>query len=91
MYIYILQFDQPLGNAKHTAQYYIGSALDVTARFKEHQTGQGAAITRACVERGISFKVVAVIPGDRRLERKLKNRKNTRRLVDQIQRGVIPC
>jgi putative endonuclease len=91
MSIYILEFQTPLGNEKHQARYYLGYCDNLERRLKEHEQGKGAAITRACVERGISFKVVAYFPGDRTLERRLKNQKNTARIVANYRRGVIPC
>jgi putative endonuclease len=86
--IYILEFEKPLGNAKHQARYYIGYCADgrLHERLKEHLAGTAAAITRACVERNIGFMVVATMPGNRSVERRLKREKNTRRIVERIQR-----
>jgi predicted GIY-YIG superfamily endonuclease len=90
--IYILEFEQPLGNARHAASYYIGYCEEgrLEDRLQQHRSGGGAAITRACVERGIGFEVIITLPGDRSKERQLKRRKNTPRLVRQIKRGIIP-
>lgn len=90
--IYILEFSAPLGNARHMANYYIGYCEDdrLQDRLKEHRDGRAAAITRACVERGIELVVVATLPGDRSDERRLKRRKNTPRIVRQIKRGINP-
>lgn len=90
--VYFLEFSQPLGTAKHQARYYIGYCADdkLDQRLNDHKTGQGAAITRALLTKGLTFECVATLPGDRTFERKLKNRKNTRRILDQIKRGNIP-
>jgi hypothetical protein len=44
---------------------------------------------RAAVDRGIGFEVVATMPGDRTTERRLKKQKNTRRIVERMQRGTL--
>ncbi len=87
--IYILEFSQPLGNDRHSAQYYLGYCEDdrFQMRLKEHHMGAGAAITRAAVQRGLGLRVVATFPGDRELERKLKRQKNTPRLVKRLKKA----
>ena len=58
MTVYLLHFSQPLGdphNPRGQAQHYIGSADNVAQRVTSHQLGHGAAIMRACKERGIDF------------------------------------
>ncbi len=89
--IYILRFDRPLGGQHHQAQHYIGycKAGRLDQRLQQHATGQGAAITRALVERGIGFELVASFPGNRQLERRLKNQKNTGRIIERYQRGTL--
>lgn len=87
--IYILQFDKPLGSAKHAARYYIGYCQDdscLNRRIKAHKKGKGAAITRAAVERGIGFKCVATMEGNRTMERRLKNMKNTKRIIANLKK-----
>lgn len=83
MPVYILKFAEPLGNQKHSAQFYIGYAEPdrVHARIAQHQAGRGAAITRAAVERGIAIDHVLTLPGGRDEERRLKKQHNTRRIV----------
>lgn len=86
-YVYILKFDRPLGNTNNNrgqARYYVGWAADVNARLIDHHAGRGAAITRACVERGIGFDVVLVLPGSRELERAIKRQKNTPRFISRF-------
>lgn len=89
--VYILQFDAPLGTARHYANYYIGYCEDdrLLDRLAEHRAGRAAAITRAAIQRGIDFQVVATLPGDRSVERALKRRKNARLVVDRLQRGTL--
>jgi predicted GIY-YIG superfamily endonuclease len=79
--IYLLRFTEPLGTPRHTARYYLGytSRRRVADRLAEHRNGEGAAITRAAVERVPAhiepFTVVWAGRGDRWAERILKNRK----------------
>jgi predicted GIY-YIG superfamily endonuclease len=83
MMIYILEFDRPL----HHARYYIGWTKDeytLPARLKHHQNGQGAAITRAAAQQGISWRLVWTMEGDKHIERQLKRQKNTPRLVKRF-------
>jgi hypothetical protein len=77
--LYLLHFERPI-SAAHTTQHYIGFALDLAARLAEHRAGRGARLTQVAIERGISFEVVRVWPGDRNAERALKNRKAAPRL-----------
>lgn len=77
--VYLLHFSAPIGiPGRHSqARHYLGWAGDLAARLKEHQSGRGAAITRAALERGIVFECVRVWPhADRGWERALKQRKN---------------
>ena len=80
--VYLLHFSAPLGNERHQAQHYIGSAPDsrLQTRIAEHQRGAGARITQVAVERGIGLEVVRTWPGGRQEERRLKNRKAAPRL-----------
>lgn len=88
--VYILEFSTEIGNQNHSAKYYIGYARDIDQRLNEHKKGLGAAITRYAVENDIEFKVIVTFPGqDRSFERKLKNRKNTKLIVDRAKRGTL--
>lgn len=89
--IYILEFDQPI-NPGRPARYYIGWAKDdmtFTARLKHHANGTGSAFCRAAAERGIGFTVVAMMPGSREDERRLKRQKNTPRIVERYRKGTL--
>lgn len=89
--IYILKFNSPIGGSKHRAQYYIGWCKDgaVNRRVAQHKRGKVAKITRAVVAAGIDIECVALIPGDKRVERWLKNKKNTRIVVERWKRGKL--
>jgi putative endonuclease len=91
--VYILEFEQPVGNYRHAARYYIGWCKDdrLEARLWHHRRGTGARLTAAAAERGIGFTVIVTWPGEtRNFERQLKLKKNTPRLVRALRkRGVI--
>lgn len=93
MAVYILRFDRPLGNSRHPngrAKHYIGYAKDTRLyqRLHQHRAGRGSAIMRACYERGIDFEPVHVFWGmERTFERWLKNKKETPRLVERIEKN----
>lgn len=80
--IYILEFSRPM----HHARFYVGFCEDdrLTERLKDHNSGRGAAITRAARQQGIELILVATLEGDRRKERQIKRQKNTPRLVRSL-------
>ena len=81
--VYLLHFAQPLGNPTNPralARHYVGWALNLDERINQHRRGDGCALTRAAVERGISFEVVQTWPGDYRLEKHIKALKAAPRL-----------
>jgi predicted GIY-YIG superfamily endonuclease len=71
--IYLIHFDEAFKHARH----YMGFTQDLEKRFNAHIMGDGSALLRAVVESGITFRVVRTWAGDRNLERKLKNRKES--------------
>lgn len=76
--VYLLHFEKPI-SPDHTAQHYIGYCEDLPRRIAQHRAGCGARLTEVAKERGIGFAVVRVWPdGDRKLERRLKNRHGSR-------------
>ena len=89
---YLLHFDQPIGsdNPRGQAQHYLGYADRLDRRALQHLTGRGAKITQAFVARGIRFSIAQTWPGSRSFERKLKNRKNARKLCP-ICRSLPPA
>lgn len=91
MAVYFLQFAEPIGTAKHKAQFYIGWTSDrnLDRRIEDHKAGRGSAITKAVVALGIQIEHVLTLPGGRTEERRLKNQKNTKRIVKK-HLGYIP-
>lgn len=88
MAVYIIKFSRPL---KH-ARYYVGYCADGRAneRLEEHRAGRGAKICAAAVRAGITLSIVAVLPGYRDEELRIKQRKSTPKYVEQLKRqGVI--
>jgi hypothetical protein len=82
-YVYLLHFARPMGNAANAraqAQHYIGWAIDPDKREAEHRAGRGAALTRAAIAAGITWELFVLGPGDRHMERKVKNLRATPRL-----------
>lgn len=73
--VYILHFDQPFRHARH----YIGwTGTDLESRLAYHAAGRGSRLLKAVIAAGITWTVVALIPGDRHLERRLKSHAATR-------------
>ena len=90
--IYVLAFEQPLGNPRNKrgqASYYVGYCADnrLQTRLMEHRNGWGANITRAAAERGINFDVIAVAPGYREEETRLKKMKDMPRRIERLRQG----
>jgi len=67
------------------AQHYIGWAQEATERIATHTAGAGATIVRHVQAQGIGFVVAATWPGNRALERQLKNRKHASRFCPVCQ------
>lgn len=70
-YVYLLHFS---GRVADHAQHYVGWTADVKARTDQHRAGQGAKLLAEVKRLGLSFEVVAVWPGTRNDERRLKRR-----------------
>lgn len=92
--IYIIELDEPIGNRDNchgSARYYIGYCDDdhLEQRIAQHRSGQGARMLAACNERGIEYNVILILPGDRTEERRLKNQKNTPRLVRKLKGSTV--
>ncbi len=84
--VYLLHFITPYKHAKH---YYLGCADDLSHRLDEHRCGTGARLTQVVKEAGISWVVARTWRGGRRLEKRLKSRKNAPRELCPICRGEI--
>jgi len=81
--VYLIHFHRRIGN--HTnprgqAQHYLGYASRLWDRMTEHEVGNGAAIMAYLAQQGIGWSLVRTWDGGRKLERKLKNRKNASHL-----------
>ena len=71
MSVYLIHFDQPYKRARH----YLGYAEDLDARLERHRAGNVARLMEVINLAGITWRVARTWQGDRKLERKLKNRK----------------
>jgi putative endonuclease len=82
--LYLIRITPPLGNEKKRAQFYLGYCKRgrLEERFKEHLSGQGAAMTRYAVQNGHQLEIVWTAQGSRKKERKLKKRRNHKRLLE---------
>lgn len=78
MQVYLIHFKTNLSHARH----YIGFCEeDPKERLETHRAGHGARILQVANERGIEYEIARVWKGkDRKFERKLKNRKDAKRL-----------
>ena len=78
--VYLIHFEEPFKHSRH----YIGFSQTpacLERRMGHHRSGHGASIMKAVTEAGIKWSVVRVWEdGDRNFERKLKNRKNSKKL-----------
>ncbi len=74
--IYLIHFSEAYKHARH----YIGLTDDLEARLSAHASGQGARLMEVITNAGIKWEVARTWSGNRKLERKLKNRKHTPRL-----------
>lgn len=80
----MIHLDEPMAHAQH----YIGWAKWLKRRIEHHRKGTGANFLKHAVARGIDFSVVRQWEnGDKNLERRLKNRKNARRLCPVCKKG----
>jgi hypothetical protein len=73
-YCYLIHLDAPLSE-KHTARHYLGYCRHVPSQMEAHRTGRGARFMQVVRERGTSWSIARIWPGDRSFERKLKRRK----------------
>lgn len=81
MAVYLVHFDRPI-SPNHTCMHYIGYAENVEKRVEYHRKGKSKVrLFEVAKERGIGFVVSRVWEeGDKAFERKLKNRKNHKKL-----------
>jgi predicted GIY-YIG superfamily endonuclease len=69
--VYLIHF---LKSYKH-ARHYLGYSENLDKRITDHLCGMGARLMEVVTEAKIEWKVVRTWSGDRKLERRLKNRK----------------
>ena len=69
--VYLLHLDPPY---KHAAHYCGWTSLETEERLERHLAGHGSPLIRAAVAAGSVVSIVAMLPGDRALERRIKNR-----------------
>src|SRR5215510_1113752 len=74
--IYLIHFDQPYKRARH----YMGFTDDLEERLSRHRAGNGARLMEVVTAAGITWRVARTWQGDRKLERRLKSRKEAPRL-----------
>lgn len=69
--VYLLHFAEPFGHARH----YLGwaSAGNLSRRLAHHGTEAGARLMWHAAKAGVGWELARTWPGDRRLERRLKN------------------
>lgn len=75
--VYLLHLAEPFGHARH----YCGWAGpgNLTWRLAHHAAGTGANLLRHVAKAGIGWELGRTWPGDRHLERRIKNRGGLRR------------
>ncbi len=83
--VYLLHFERPI-SPDHPARHYLGWTNDLYRRLRAHEQGRGARLTQVALERGISWRLAAIWPGDRGYERLLKRRKGAPRFCPLCQR-----
>lgn len=74
--VYLIHFEKPLAHARH----YLGYTDDLLTRMKQHRKGNGSRLMQVIGEHGIDWILVRTWRGTRKLERQLKNRKNSPQL-----------
>jgi predicted GIY-YIG superfamily endonuclease len=67
--VYMLHFTAPYRHAQH----YVGWTDNLPARLAAHAAGHGARLIAVIRAAGISFTLARTVPGDRTLERAIKN------------------
>lgn len=71
--VYLIHFEKPYQHAKH----YLGFTTDLDARIADHRAGVGSRLLQVVNAAGIKWEVARTWPGNRKLERQLKRRKET--------------
>jgi predicted GIY-YIG superfamily endonuclease len=74
--VYLICFNRAYKHARH----YLGYSENLDKRITDHLCGMGARLMEVVTQAGIEWKVSRTWPGDRKLERRLKNRHDAPRL-----------
>jgi hypothetical protein len=74
--VYLIHFIKPYKHARH----YLGYSQNLDKRITDHLCGMGARLMEVITTAGIDWKLARTWPGDRWLERRLKNRHEAPRL-----------
>lgn len=91
-FVYLIHFGRPFVRGKRSCQHYLGSTIvGVENRMFLHRAGRGSKLMRLVSEEGIPWSVVKTWETTReeryRLERRLKNQRNHKRLCPVCKRG----
>ena len=91
--VYLLHFSRPYPrDSRASVQHYLGftaSARTLPQRLGHHRDGSGARLMAAVSAAGIGFTVARVWrDADRTAERRLKNRRNGRKLCPLCNPGI---
>jgi predicted GIY-YIG superfamily endonuclease len=74
--VYLIHFNRAYKHARH----YLGYSEHLDKRITDHLCGMGARLMEVVTNARIEWKVCRTWPGDRALERQLKNRKEAPKL-----------
>ena len=83
--VYLIHFNIAYKHARH----YLGYSSNPDKRITDHLAGMGARLMEVVTTAGIQWKLARTWPGDRELERKLKNRKDAPRLCPICNPGAM--
>ena len=70
--VYLIHFNRPYRHARH----YLGFTENLDKRITDHLCGMGARLMEVVTNARIEWRVARTWRGDRRLERRLKDRHN---------------
>lgn len=80
-------------DARHYIGFVDGGEVELLARLERHREGTGARLMEVITLAGITWELARTWDGDRRFERRLKNRKNACRLcpICREERSKATC
>ena len=74
--VYLIHFRKSYKHARH----YLGYSANLDKRITDHLCGMGARLMEVITQADIDWNLARTWPGDRELERRLKNQKQAPRL-----------